>query len=168
MIAETQRTRSGAFKKLNIQRSTSNGRLDLPSPPSIGVPEMEGPPITWILRRKKMSGRRDSNPHVPCGTTDFRATSAFAASCRYVPARVRGLDSAFIREGCSPSSLYTSAGGRVFGLALRRFARRCLAARMAIRAAGGSPSLRSSTSGVAAGALKSDQVRSVCRSATPG
>ena len=105
--------------------------------------------------RRLQSGRWESNPHVPYGTTDFRTHFGFR---RPVRGRVRGLDSAFVpASGTLPvESLHVLPRGS--------FARRCLA-----RGAGVSPSLRSSTSGVAAGALKlSTQVRSVCRSATPG
>jgi hypothetical protein len=60
--------------------------------------------------------------------------------------RVRGLGSAFTRVGCSPSSLYTFCPQHCGQL-------RSASPRPLVRA-GGSPNLRSSTSGVAAGALK--------------
>ena len=39
-----------------------------------------------------MCGRRDLNPHEPCGSTDFHTTSAFAAAASV---RVCGLDYPF-------------------------------------------------------------------------
>src|SRR5713101_8000721 len=92
-------------------------------------------------------GRRDLNPHGPCGPTDFHTlTTAFAAAHRFRNG-VWGLDYPFTVPGfapgvrCCPSSLYTfpAVSGRAWlGIAMLQ----------------GSPTLSSSAPPVSRRALK--------------
>ena len=91
-------------------------------------------------------GRRDLNPHGPCGPTDFLALYGFRRPCCL--ARVWGLDYPFTNARislrdvrCCPSSLYTfpAVSGRAWlGIAMLQ----------------GSPNLSSSASPVSRRALK--------------
>src|SRR5436190_3941653 len=55
-------------------------------------------------------GRRESNPHGPCGPTDFLATAAFAAAIMAFV--VWTIPSPWLCRRCCPSSLYTFPSGR--------------------------------------------------------
>ena len=99
---------------------------------------------TCVGTRMDWCGRGDSNPHGPCGPTDFLTSYGF----RRRPTGVRGLDYPFTmprqaRSRCRPSSLYTfpvATGRRAWlGIAILQ----------------GSPNLSGSTSRISPRALRS-------------
>ena len=126
-------------------------------------------PLVPGAENKGWCGRRESNPHGPCGPTDFRTRlrlSPPSPKRRRHPVRfgvwtIPSPCPALTGGRCCPSSLYTfPAKIRSAGLG-SGFPRRPFPVQ-------GSPSLGSSTSPVSRRALKlSAQVRCVCHSATP-